>query len=341
MPKPPSPPASGQKAINDAARTGENTTITVDVLANDPKGSVLSALNGLSPTSTVQLTGGASVHIVNSQIVYDPGSKFDYLAVGQTGQDTFTYSIIAKNGTVSTATVTIAVQGVNDAPLARADSYAVAQDAVLAVSSALGVLSNDTDVDSGTLAASIVGGPSHGSLTMVADGSFSYTPDEGFYGQDSFSYATSDGLLVSAAQTVTLSVAKAWIATSGSFTLGINDGIDLDTGAVAQFANQTDIYFASDIDVALAYAFSNFVQVSDPSNPSNYGAQYLKELVDLVASDADYIDANHSSLNGAGFSFQYGTDSYLLRTDHGALYGVGNAVHNLDGTVTFDYALVL
>ena len=56
------------------------------------------------------------------------------------------------------------------------------------------VLANDTDPDGDALSASLVSGPSHGTLTLGADGGFTYTPSLNYVGPDSFVYAASDGL---------------------------------------------------------------------------------------------------------------------------------------------------
>ena len=85
------------------------------------------------------------------------------------------------------------------------DSYNMNEDTVLNVSSP-GVLSNDTDVDGDTLKAIKVTNPSHGSLTLNADGSFSYTPNLNYNGSDSFTYKANDGKLDSNIVTVNITV---------------------------------------------------------------------------------------------------------------------------------------
>jgi VCBS repeat-containing protein len=121
------------------------------------------------------------------------------------GADSFTFS--ASDGTVdsNTATVTITVNSVNDAPVADADSYGTSEDTLLEVA-APGVLSNDSDVDGGSLTAVLVTGPSHGTLNLNSNGSFTYTPAANYSGADSFTYRASDGSLQSDAATVNLTV---------------------------------------------------------------------------------------------------------------------------------------
>lgn len=82
---------------------------------------------------------------------------------------------------------------VNNKPVANDDAYEVDEDHTLTVPAQEGVLDNDTDPDSAdTLEAVQVNGPSHGSLTLEEDGSFTYTPEENFSGEDSFTYEATD-----------------------------------------------------------------------------------------------------------------------------------------------------
>src|SRR5207247_1012362 len=126
-------------------------------------------------------------------------------AANYNGPDSFTYA--ANDGTTNSAAVTVSftVRAVNDAPLANADSYATDEDTPLTVA-APGVLANDTDVEGSTLSAVLVSGPSHGTLTLNSDGSFTYTPDSNYNGSDSFTYVANDGTANSAPVAVSLTV---------------------------------------------------------------------------------------------------------------------------------------
>jgi N-acetylglucosamine-6-sulfatase len=93
----------------------------------------------------------------------------------------------------------------NRAPVAGDDAFATMQDTALSVA-APGVLANDSDADGNPLSASKLADPSHGSLTLNANGSFTYTPAAGFSGTDSFSYQASDGTAQSNTATVTITV---------------------------------------------------------------------------------------------------------------------------------------
>src|SRR3989344_3329400 len=79
------------------------------------------------------------------------------------------------------------------APVANDDTYAINEDSVLTISVAQGVLANDTDADAGdTLTAIRVTNVLHGTLTLNADGSFTYAPTANYNGADSFTYKAND-----------------------------------------------------------------------------------------------------------------------------------------------------
>lgn len=91
-------------------------------------------------------------------------------------------------------------------PNANNDQYATAENTTLTITSATGVLSNDTDPNGLPLNAVLDTRPADGQLTLNADGSFSYVPNLDFFGSDSFTYSANDGLGQSTPATVTITV---------------------------------------------------------------------------------------------------------------------------------------
>src|SRR5262249_43802681 len=89
------------------------------------------------------------------------------------------------------------------APIANNDAYSTNEDTTLTVG-APGVLGNDTS--GGSLTAVRVSGPSHGTLTLNGNGSFTYTPAGNYNGSDSFTYKANDGTLDSNTATVNITV---------------------------------------------------------------------------------------------------------------------------------------
>lgn len=115
--------------------------------------------------------------------------------------------------------------GFNSAPTALDDFYTLLAGEALEVDTESGVLANDTDPEDDPLTALLVDGPQFGNLQLAADGSFAYTPDEGFVGTDNFTYRAFDGLLESNLALVTLEVTPA----AESIAIDIQPGDDSNT----------------------------------------------------------------------------------------------------------------
>jgi len=184
-------------AVADAYSTNEDIALTVPsagVLAND------SDVDG-DTLSAVLVSGPA-----NGSLTLNPDGSFSYTPDADwSGSDSFTYR--ANDGSLNSnvVIVNLTVNAVNDAPVALDDEYTVAVDTTLTVPAA-GVLADDSDVDGDPLAASVVTGPANGTLTFNADGSFTYSPNAGFSGTDSFTYSVSDGAMPSNIAAVTIAV---------------------------------------------------------------------------------------------------------------------------------------
>jgi VCBS repeat-containing protein len=102
-----------------------------------------------------------------------------------------------------TGTGTVLVKVADAAPAAQADAYTTAEDQPLTVL-APGVLGND---DAGpTATAAVATNPSHGTLALGADGSFTYTPLADFNGEDTFTYTIASGSQTSDPATVTIAI---------------------------------------------------------------------------------------------------------------------------------------
>ena len=191
-------------AINDAPVANDNSfAINEDailsvalpgVLGNDSDadGNVLSAIRVTGPAH------GTLTLNANGSFVYTPVANYF-------GTDTFTYRASDGLLTSGLATVTITIASVNDVPVARTESYSTDQDVALNIAAG-GVLTNDTDADGDALNAVLVTAPAHGTLTLNANGSFSYVPVPGYSGADSFVYRAADAVSSSAATTVSLTV---------------------------------------------------------------------------------------------------------------------------------------
>lgn len=99
-------------------------------------------------------------------------------------------------------TFTITVNAVEDDPVAVDDSVNTINTRAITID----VLANDSDSDGDTLTVASFGNPSNGSLTDNGDGTLTYTPDANFIGEDTFTYAVSDGSDPTDTATVTVTV---------------------------------------------------------------------------------------------------------------------------------------
>jgi VCBS repeat-containing protein len=177
--------------------TSEDTPVTVDVLANDNdpvEGNTLSVASVTDPPNGTAVNNG-------SDVTYTPDAHFF-------GFDTFSYTVMDASGGTDTAAVIVTVNSVNDAPVAIPDSATVEEGGTVTVldSAAASVLNNDSDVDGDSLNALLDLDVTNGTLTLNADGSFSYTPTVDFNGSDSFTYYANDGSADSNTVTVSITV---------------------------------------------------------------------------------------------------------------------------------------
>ena len=204
----------------DSESTLEGTPVTISVLANDsdPDGDD-NPLEIASVAQPADPSDGVAA-IVGSEVTFTPGSNFESLAVGESAITTFEYTARSRGSLeTQTETVTITVLGQNDGPVALNDTGAVDEDATTTVNAGSGVLSNDSDLDlsdgltvteirtgteSGTGTGALVGNQlvgTYGTLTLNADGSYSYAADQdvtdalpvGATVDDVYTYTISDG----------------------------------------------------------------------------------------------------------------------------------------------------
>ncbi len=171
-------------AVADVATTAEDTAVTINVANNDTDVDNSDSVD----TTTLTIVSAAaegSASVVSGQIEYTPAANFN-------GSDSLTYQIKDQHGATSNvATLIINVSGVNDAPVAAADTGSTAEDTELVID----VIGNDTDID-GTLDSSkvtVVSSPAHGTITVDASsGEITYRPAADFNGSDSFTYVVKD-----------------------------------------------------------------------------------------------------------------------------------------------------
>ena len=175
-------------AVDDNANVDEDNAVTIDVLVND-----YDIDGNLVPSSVSVVTqpsnGNVSVNTSNGNITYTPAANWF-------GVDTFVYQV-GDDGTpqlFDDATVTVTVASVNDPPVAVDDSGVTNENTPVTID----VLANDSDpLDPGGAlipsSTSVTTQPLHGSTSVnTSTGAITYTPANGWSGNDSFVYEVGD-----------------------------------------------------------------------------------------------------------------------------------------------------
>jgi VCBS repeat-containing protein len=191
----------------DGGSQSVTVTLSAAVLAGDtitlnltPSGTAASPADYSAPSSVTFGPGESSksfdITVVDNQV--DAPDKTVVLTMSPATGSNVTLG--------ANAQYTLTIADDDTTPVAQDDTGAVDEDATLTVA-APGVLGNDSDADGDAPTAELVSQPANGTLTLNADGSYSYAPAPDFNGTDSFTYRASDaGGNQSGVATVTITV---------------------------------------------------------------------------------------------------------------------------------------
>jgi len=251
-------PVANPDAVTVFEDGGVVSVPTAALLANDTDPN---ANDVISVVAVGASAIGASVLLTNGQVQYDIGNRFQELGAGQTITDSFGYTISDSKGATASSVVNVTLTGVNDAAVTITDTAAVQEDLNITVTG--NVLSNDTDVDQGTvLSVANVGvfSGSYGNLTLAADGSYSYALDNaslavqslaaGQIVTETFGYQATDGLIATPstltvtitgtddAPVVAIPLADLTATETGTFDyqIPVNTFTDIDTGDTLSYS---------------------------------------------------------------------------------------------------------
>ena len=171
-------------ALNDINSTLKNIPASGNVLTNDISASAMTA----TTTPINAPLHGVVTIAANGAYTYTPVTGF-------VGQDSAQYKVCNAAGLCDTAWLYLnildtPVNGVNSAPIAQNDNGVTYINVPLTSN----VLSNDFDPEGNTLTVNTtpLTSPTNGTLVLNANGSYTYTPNNAFVGQDAFSYVVCD-----------------------------------------------------------------------------------------------------------------------------------------------------
>ncbi len=160
-------------AVEDAVVTLASTAVSDNVLTNDsdPDGDALT----VTETPVAAPTNGTLTLVADGGFTYTPNDGF-------LGDDQFTYEVCDPDGACSQAAVKITVL---EAPVANGDMAMTDQDTEVSGN----VLGNDTPAGGLTASTTPTTPPAHGNVTIQGSGDFTYQPEPGYIGDDSFTYS--------------------------------------------------------------------------------------------------------------------------------------------------------
>ncbi len=200
-------------AVADTASVADGATLSTTagtgVLANDQDsdGDTLQVvqvqgLAGLVGQAVTGSHGGTFRIDADGRYRFDPGSDFADLRAGDTRTTAVGYQVSDGQGGVATATLSVQVTGIDNAPTASPVSASPTEDQPFT-----GQLSGlDPEGDTPVFDTTATVAPAHGSVVIGADGRYTYTPDPDFHGTDSFQYTVRDAQGNATTGTVTLTV---------------------------------------------------------------------------------------------------------------------------------------
>ncbi len=230
---------------------GESNTATVTITVNPvndaPTGSnqSISTNEDVSYTGTVNgtdvegnpLTFSTNTNPSHGTVVTNPDGSFIYTPeANYYGFDSFKFTVTDSGGLSGAGIVSITVNSVNDAPVSQSKTVSTNEDVTYS-----GMLTA-TDIENDPLTFSKAGNPSHGSATVNADGTFTYTPSSGYFGTDTFTFTVNDGKGGSGTGTVNITVTEVADPNANDDLLtSISEDTQLTFTKATLLSNDTDV----------------------------------------------------------------------------------------------------
>lgn len=284
-------------SVNDApvitTVTGANLGTVIEGDEQEQTGGQLAASDA-DPDSTITWTG-TSTALFGTFAITASGAwsyvlindKADGIAEGETVTETFVAVATDEFGASVSQTVEVTVTGTNDVPVVTRNTvFEIDQNGILTDQ----LTATDADSD-GALTFALGGdGPANGTVSLAADGSFTYTPDAGFLGVDRFSYTVTDANGGVATGQVTTAVESGSGETQNqSVTLDLNIDADAQAAAGAVILDAQSVQ-AQSINLVIAMDSSGSIGEAD-------WATQREAVNDAVMQLAEQFDRSVTSVD--------------------------------------------
>ncbi|MGC5702607.1 tandem-95 repeat protein [Pseudomonas sp. NFXW11] len=343
---------------NDSASTIENTAVTINVLANDSfqnPGHTITAINGtaVSVGTPLAVSNGSVTLQANGTLNFQPANNYY-------GSTSFTYTV-SSGGVNETATVSVLV----DALPQQQDPGVAGQNFNPSTGNYSAITPQDmayngqvsaTDPDGNTLTYSLVGQPSHGTVSVNAStGAYTYTPTLDYHGTDSFAVSISDGHGATVQSSVSMTVTPVTDIANDSASTVENTAATINVLANDSFQNPSHTITAINgtaVSVGTPLAVSNGTVTLQANGMLNfqpatnyYGSTSFTYTVSSGGvNETATVSVNingvpqFESVNVTGESFNAGTGNYAATTEQNTAFNGQVMAVDPDGE-TLTYAI--
>lgn len=274
-------------ANDDTISGDENTTITgsLNVIYTGSNALNYSLIEGENKGPNY---GHVEIDPKNGTYTYTPNLEYH-------GADSFTYQVDDGKGGSAQATINITVNPLNDA-VAMNDDIELAQGAKISAAF------KTYDYDKDKLTYSVITGPIYGTVVVNDDGTYTYTPNRDYNGEDSFTYQVDDGRSGPAPQArVNITVNQNAIPVASNVSIPSASGDRVLVPITSVTSGYTGTLHATDTDGSIK-SYSIFTSSSTYSNTINTAAGTVT-LIDPVKGTYTYT-CNNPNFTGTD-SFQF------------------------------------
>ena len=289
--------------------SAENDTVNLTLVASDEEGQALTY-------SASGLPGGLSMNA-------DTGAVTGVLGYTTAGSYTVAANVADAGGASTEVVFTWVVRDINQAPVAAADSVSTPEDTPASIA----VLANDVEPDGQALAVTAVTQPSDGTAIINADNTVTYTPNQNFFGADTFHYTVSDGLLG-----INVAAVSVTVTAQNDAPVAVADSVTVDEGTWAVVdlaANDIDVENALDLaSIAITVGANHGTLVNDGDGTVGYrhdGSETTGDSFTYTIADTSGASSNPVSVT---ITVTPVNDAPIAAADAGAV--AEGATQNID-----------